>query len=217
MWVSSWLLLLPCIAHGAQVEVPVDVGVGPAAYFISGPVYRDQPVHFGLKISVEAVIDQETLRKFRNQIPAQYRDALAHTSEVRFSPSIFIPDALIISPKIWHTGLYGITWKPFSVGLPLTSGVVRTTIDAGVLLTAFYLQSDTLPSTFFARPGLELKLESEVFLSRSVGVSVGWASGFYVPQELGTFIGFSPFSQVVWHLGQAFLKVHYRFPFETRL
>jgi hypothetical protein len=40
-------------------------------------------------------------------------------------------------------------------------------------------------------------------------VSFGWSSGFYIPQKLGAFAVAST-DQSIWHIGQAFLKLHFR-------
>jgi hypothetical protein len=149
-------------------------------------------------------------------------------NEVRISPSIFIPNALIISPKLQQTGIYGITWRPISLGLTLVDAdPVRLQVGAGLLLTYAYLYSDlkALPNTHFIRPGLGLGAELEIALSRSFLVSFGWDSGFYVPQGLGKF-GLGAFGekqdyqalrQTLWHFGQGFVKLHVRFPYSTNL
>jgi hypothetical protein len=223
---SSACALLATPARAEPVTVPVDVGVGPAAYLISGPVFDDQPIHAGLKISIQAIIDQATIRAHQNRVPARYRAQALRMTEVRYSPSIFIPDALIISPKIRNTGLYGVTWRPLSIGLPvLDAAPVRFGLHAGLLLTYAFLYSDVLPTTHFIRPGIDLGAEVEVAIAPSFLVSLGWSSGFYVPQGLGTF-GLGPFGdeqsygalkQTMWHFGQAFLKLHFRFPYTTNL
>ena len=204
-------------ARASALEVPVDVGVGPAAYFLSGPVYRDQPLHAGLKIDVQAVLDRALIRANERRVPARYRKAAEQMDEVRISPSIFIPDALILSPKLRHTGLYGLTWRPLSVGVPFGSGPAHLKLSAGLLATAFFLHSDTLPNTLFARPGADVSAVLELMASRSFGLGIGWQSAFYVPQQLGHFTGLGPFSQVVWHIGQAFVQLHFRFPYEVKL
>jgi hypothetical protein len=226
--VSLVTSLVAPLAQAEPVTVPVDVGVGPAAYVISGPVFDDQPVHGGLKLSVQAIIDQATLRAHQDRIPSRYRDQALRMTEVRFSPSIFIPDALIISPKLRNTGLYGVTWRPLSVGMPLLQGgPVRFGLAAGLLLTYAYLYSDLveIPTTHFIRPGIDVGAELEVALSSWFLVSAGWASGFYVPQGLGAF-GLGPFGehadwdglrQTLWHFGQGFVKLHVRFPYTTNL
>jgi hypothetical protein len=226
------LLMVACLAAGAAhaepVTVPVDIGVGPAAYVISGPVFDDQPVHGGLKISVQAIIDQATIHAHQNRIPARYRAQALRMNEVRISPSIFIPDALIISPKIRNTGIYGVTWRPISIRFPLVDAdPVRFGLSAGLLLTYAYLYSDLadLPATHFIRPGLDIGAELEIALTSSFLLSLGWASGFYVPQGLGV-LGMGPFgdeqnwdtlNQTLWHLGQGFIKLHFRFPYTANL
>jgi hypothetical protein len=218
------LLFVPGLAAAEPVTVPVDVGVGPAGYLISGPVANDQPLHYGLKISIQAIIDQATIHKHQNRIPARFREQALRMKEVRYSPSIFIPDALIISPKLENTGMYGVTWRPISVGVPLVAaGPVSFGLKAGLLLTYAYLYSDLpeLPSTHFLRPGLDVGAEMEIALSSGFLISFGWASGFYVPQGLGE-MGMGPFgdqqdysalAQTLWHFGQGFAKLHFRFPY----
>jgi hypothetical protein len=211
------LLLIPSVASAAKVTVPIDVGIGPALYHISGPVARDQPLHYGLKLSLQAVIDRDTIRRNERRIPAKYRKLARNVQEVRFSPSVLIPDSLIISPKLRNTGLYGVTWRPLGLSLPLTSGTFRLTASAGLLLTYAYLDSDTLPDTHFLRPGVDLGLRAEVALSRSFLVSFGWSSGLYIPEKLGEVAAFEPLDETMWHLGQAFLQLHFRFPFEAKI
>jgi hypothetical protein len=212
------LLLLPMAARAEKVEIPVDIGVGPAAYLITGPVYRDQKFHYGLKLSAAAVIDQETIRKHQNRIPAKYRQLASRMDEVRFTPTLFLPDSLIISPKIERTGIYGAIWRPLAVGVPILSGgALRFDISAGLVLTYFFLHSDVLPNTHFFRPGLDAKATFEVALTKTFLVSFGWASGFYVPQRLGDWLSVGPSNENVWHIGQPFLKFHYRFPLSVNL
>ncbi|MBN2573858.1 MAG: hypothetical protein JXP73_04770 [Deltaproteobacteria bacterium] len=222
------LSLVPAAPRAEPVTVPVDIGVGPAAYVITGPVFDDQPAHAGLKISIQAIIDQATIRAHQNRIPARYRQQAMRMREVRYSPSIFIPDALIISPKIHNTGIYGVTWRPISIGLPLIDAApVRLGLSAGLLVTYAFLYSDVaeLPTTHFIRPGLDIGAELEVALTQSLLISLGWASGLYVPQGLGTF-GMGPLGdepswdalrQTLWHFGQGFLKLHFRFPYTVNL
>src|SRR5687768_9553159 len=121
--VAFLVCLVPAIA-AAKTEIPVDVGIGPAAYYFFGPVNDPRwPIpHFGLKLNVYAVLDEEFLDRNRGRIPKAYKKAAESLTEVRITPSIFIPDALIISPKSSRfdgTGIYGITWRPLSLGVPL--------------------------------------------------------------------------------------------------
>src|SRR5439155_7354101 len=141
-----------------------------------GPLTGDRGAmpHFGLKIDVEAVLDDAWLAKYKNVIPPAYRQQAEHMEEVRYSPSIFIPDALIISPKLsspnfGSTGIFGATWRPLSAGTSLgghkkpgtwqkSSGELD--LNFGLLITAAYIYSDSLQigETFFLRPGIDIAL-----------------------------------------------------------
>lgn len=213
-------LALPSAARaGEDITVPVDVGVGPAVYWLTGPVANDQPLHFGLKISVQAIIDQATIQAHQDRIPARYRKLARSVKEVRYSPSLLIPDALIISPKVQNTGMYGVTWRWSPITLPIGEGPVSLRLSAGLLLTYAFLYSDVLPTTHFIRPGIDVGGELEIALSKSVLLGLGWLSGFYVPQNLGTFEVPTtyPFDNALWHFGQGFVKLHIRFPYSTRI
>lgn len=210
-------LLVPAAASAQRFTVPVDVGVGPAALAFFGPVFDDQPIHTGVKLSVEAVLDKEWLKKNQRRVPQRYRKYAKSMEEVRISPSIFIPDMLIISPKRRNTGMYGATWKPLSLGVPLTSGPARLSLGTGLLLTYAYLHSNTLPDTHFVRPGAEVGIDLELQLSKSFLVSVGWESAFYVPQELGSLGLPERLRDGIFHVGQAYLQLHFRFPYTVSL
>ncbi len=88
-------------------------------------------------------------------------------------------------------------------------------LSAGVVATYAFLYSDVLPTTHFLRPGLDGQLELELFPTPTFGFSVGWASALYLPQQLGSF-GFGPLDQSIFHVGHAFLKLHFRFPYAVR-
>jgi hypothetical protein len=214
------LLLLPGVAAAQRrVTAPVDFAVGPAAFFFFGPVFEDQPIHTGLKLNVEAVLDKEWLKKNKALIPRQYRAQALRSGEIRFAPAItaLIPDSLIISPKYKNTGIYGATWKPLGLGLALSPSPVRLSLDAGLLLTYAYLHSDTLENTHFLRPGLQLGADLEFQLSKGFLLSIGWASALYVPQRLGSFLYVGPLDASLFHVGQAYLLFHFRVPVSTRL
>ncbi len=223
-------LLGAASAHAATEKVPIDLGLGPAAYHFFGAIGDDQPVHFGLKISLEAVIDQKMIRRNQRKVPANYRKMARGMDEVRYSPSVFIPDALIISPKYKDTGIYGITWRPLGLGLPLLTGKVRLSLGAGLLLTYAFIHTDldddlppgapapSVRDTHFLRPGLDLGAELEIALTQSFLISLGWSSGLYVPQTLGSFgMDLTKLDESLWHVGQAFLQLHFRFPYAVKL
>lgn len=216
--------LLPLFAASAlakKVEVPIDIGVGPAANLVTGPVYQDQSVHTGLVFSAEAVLEKKQLRKVKGQIPKQYRDMVMQMNEVRIS-HFLVPDQFFISPKGAFgggTGMWGIGFRPLGVNIPFVyEPGFRFKVGAGLRLTYAYLPSDTLPSpTHFLRPGLDLKAEAEIPFSDTFLVSFGWNSQAYIPQEVGgSILAVGALDESIWHIGQGFLKLHFRFPYEYR-
>lgn len=218
---SLMLLLLPGAAEAQRrrITAPVDIAVGPTALLFFGPVFDDQPIHTGLRINVEAVLDKEWLRKHQALIPRKQRGRVSKMGEIRYAPAVLglIPETLIISPKYKNTGMYGATWKPLGFGLGLTPSPVRLSLDAGLVLTYAYMYSDTLPNTHFLRPGLQLTADLEFQVSESFLISLGWSSAAYIPQRVGTFTETRPLNGSIFHVGQAFLLLHFRVPFTVTM
>lgn len=207
--------------QSSSVTVPIDIGVAPTANFITGPIQGDQLIHTGLRFSVAAVINRELLRDQMHRVPKQYRSMLRNTEEVRYNPyAIFTPHSLIISPKIYDTGVYGIAFRPIAAGLSLTPSPVRLSVDGGLMLQYMFIHSDTLPSpTHFIRPGLEFRADLEFpIMPNEVYMSLGWASQLYPPQRVGGMPWeWSPLDQTIWHVGQAYIMLHVRAPYTTTM
>ncbi len=211
-------------ASANQVVVPFDVGVGPAGHLFTGDVFADQPVHFGLRISTFAIIDRATRRKYRNKIPAKYRKYSDQAGDIRFNPlACCLPSTIFVSPAIpgtpfENTGMYGLTWKPIGIGALFGGSNANLQLGLGAMATYIFIHSKTLPSpTHFLRPGLEARVELE-FAGSDGGVSLGWASQLYPPQEVGgPILALGAPSESIWHIGQVFLQFHVRKPVATRL
>ncbi|MBX2801233.1 MAG: hypothetical protein KTR31_26385 [Myxococcales bacterium] len=200
------------------VTVPIDIGVGPALHHISGPVAQDRTWHTGIAFSAQAILDKKALRRLKHRIPRQYRRQVLQMDELRIS-HMLIPRTLWISPATSGatTGMYGIGWRPVSLGLPLSREPVRIAASMGLVLTYAYLHSTTIPSpTHFLRPGIDPGLEIEVPLSKTVLFSLGWRSQLYIPQPVGgSVLEVAPLQESIWHIGQGFFKLHLRFPYEV--
>ena len=201
------------------MTVPIDIGIAPTANFVTGLVQRDQLIHTGLRFSVAAVLDNALIRQNLDRVPKQYRGMVSKSDEIRVNPyALFTPHSLIISPKIYDTGVYGIAFRPLAAGLVITPSPVRLSIDGGVMLKYLFIHSDTLPSpTHFIRPGLELRADLEVpIVSQQVYMSVGWASQLYVPQRVGGSPWEAmPLEESILHIGQAYVMLHFRVPYTT--
>lgn len=222
--IAATIFLAAASAHAGQVIVPFDVGVGPAGHLVTGPVFADQPVHFGLRLSTFAIIDKATRKKYRNRIPAKYRKMSDQAGDIRYNPlACCVPSTLFISPAIpdtpfGNTGMYGLSLKPIGIGGLFGSSNANLQIGVGALLTYIFIHSKTLPSpTHFIRPGLEGRVELE-FSGAGGGVSFGWASMLYPPQEVGgPVFAWGALDRSVWHIGQVFLQIHVRKPVATNL
>ena len=72
------------------VDVPVDVGLGPSFLQVSGPVQDQQNWHYGVKLSLAAVIDQALIESQKHRVPKKYRKHVKKVGE----RSDFDPDRL---------------------------------------------------------------------------------------------------------------------------
>ncbi len=214
-----------------EITVPVDIAAGPAFFafgnplvgdgLLSGPVVEDQTVHYGLRFNMAAIIDRDFVRKYPHTVPRKYRGMFKEDTVVRFKPAALglIPRNLYLSPKTKNTGIYGATWELLHVGMALMqSGDSRLSVGAGLLATYAYIDSDAFESpTHFLRPGASVGLKFGTMLSDSFGVSAGANSNFYLPQDIGGGIFDGDGDDALWHIGEAFLMLHYRFPFTTEM
>lgn len=201
--------------------VPVDLGIGPAFHWISGPIQDDRAPHFGIKLSLAAIIDKQTLQENKGRIPKKYRGMVSKLGEVRYTPTVFIPDTIFISPptRDESTAMYGASWRPFGLGFPLIRSP-RLRIGADLDLTYAYIDGEEsgLGVTHFLRPGIAIGADLEIPLSSSFLISIGWSSGLYIPQEVGgEILAIGDLEDSIWHIGQAFVQLHFRFPYSVDL
>ena len=202
------------------VEVPIDVGVGPAANLLFGPVFQEQPALGGIALSIEAVLDKKTIRKFKSRIPGKYRKMAMNLDEVRISHPL-IPHGIFLSPVGVGgstVGMYGAVFEPVSIGMPLVKDPFSVRLGVGLVLTYAYVHSKELPSpTHFLRPGIDPGIEIDLPFSDRFLVSFGWESQLYLPQPVGGgVLEVGPLDEAIWHVGAGFVKLHFRFPIEVR-
>ncbi len=216
-------VLLGGVARAAPLQVPVEVGLGPATHTWAGALGGDQPIHGGLVLTTDVVLDRAWLRRNKDRIPARWRGLVGAVDQVRIRPGamVFVPESLILSPKLRDTGMVGASWRPFSVGVPFVTDPVRIGADMGVRLTALYLWTDTVPTsedprdTFFLRPGLDLQLDLVVPVTEAFRVRLGGDAHAYVPQGFGTF-GLGTPGERMWLVARAFLELRVRFDVAVR-
>lgn len=217
------LVAAPRPSQAADIEVPVEVAVGPLALQGPGPLFRGVTLHPGVEVGLAAILDQAFIRRNIKRVPANMRAAAANMKEARIRPSIFIPSSFWLSPNLEGVGLIGVTWRPIGLALPLLDAGVRIRLEAGAVLTYAFIWSDLdqLPTTHFLRPGIDLVLRTEVPVTDSVAVHLGLAGSAYVPQRPGrSFLyigGAEDLDDSIWAFGRIFLQVAWRFPYRTRI
>jgi hypothetical protein len=206
---------------GGEVEIPIDVGVGPLGLVPNGPAFSDQFMHGALTLSIAAVVNQEVIRKNQDKIPPRFKNQALKMKEARIKPLWLglIPAIFVISPAFLNTGIYGAIWHPIGFGLALSSSPVRLSVHADLAFAYLFMHSRTLPEpTHFLRPGLSGNITLEVPLGQMAGFSLGWMSDVFIPQPLGAPPwAVLPLESSLWHLGGPFFKLHFRFPYRTRL
>ena len=211
-----------------KTSIPVQIGIGPAFHLITGPVQDAQLPIYGLKTYTSAVIDNETIRANKNMIPQKFRSSIMKAREIRISPMILalIPDTLFISPKVGKgtTQMYGAVFRPLAFGIaPLSNDWFRFDISAGILAMYAYLQSDAylksgkkIGANHLLDIGIDAKAAIEFKLHKSFLITLGWASQFYIPMELGGKFWKVGTKNAFWHVGQAFLLFNFRFPYNHK-
>ncbi len=212
----------------AEVTVPVDLAIGPTGNHFFGAL-GGQLAHWGLKLDLAAIIDQETIQANKDRIPKKYRKAAAGIKELSYKPFWWLPESLLLSPAVQDTQMWGITWRPVSLGLSLVNaGPLKVSISGGAVLTYAWMagtkwedEGFDSDSMHFLRPGVDARLDIQIALARSFLVSVGWDSYLYVPQRVGRDfwqeLGDDLLDKSIWHNGQVYLLLHFRFPYTTRL
>ena len=207
---------------GEKVEIPINVGVGPAVYSFTGVIADNQALHYGVALDIAAIIDKAAIKKHKKKIPKKYRKMVSKLGEARVG-YMLIPDSLFLSPGEDGTQIYGATWRPISVNVPLALPGMKLKLGAGLVMSYSYIDitaegDDSSSTTHFFRPGLDLRAHLEIPVTDSFILSMGWSSGFYVPQEIGgSFSAMGEGKESLWHIGQGSVVLNYRFPFKTRI
>ena len=225
------VLALPALAG---LQVPGDVGIGPAGFWFFGPLTANRGAvpHFGLVFDLEAIIDRDWIEANQASIPDKYKGMADQVTELKIGASIFIPSTLYISPPIdafKSTGLFGATWAPLGLTL-LTTGKKSAkewnqsrgslTIDAHLLLTYMFIFNTggyDVATTHFLRPGLQLRSSILLTVTNTFFIGLGGGAQIYIPQRIGPSFGIGPIDENIWLSVFAFVQFHVRFPYEVSL
>ncbi|NBX16591.1 MAG: hypothetical protein EBR09_04425 [Proteobacteria bacterium] len=204
------------------VEIPVDVGLGPSLYSIPDTLQQSPLKPFwGLNLDIKAVINREMIAKYKDKIPQKFRKTLEKTDEVKVG-YLFIPSNIMIGIPENSGGpsIYGVSWKPVGVNLPVDLSVAKLSIGSKILLTYAMIKTagtetnKVTSTTHFIRPGLDLNSELEFMFSDSFLFSAGAAYSFYIPQEMN---GSGNKKYSLWRIAEGRATLHYRFPVDVKI
>jgi hypothetical protein len=229
--------------RAGATEIPVNIGVGPAAYYVPEKLQEEDPEPFyGLKLHIKAVIDKELIKKHKNKIPAQYQKSLEKVDEIRVG-YLLIPESIMLGTRRKEHGpeFFGATWRPIGLNIPVKMGPARLAIGTGLLITYAFVNTGNYKIvdnakeleegtarepeyrdqvTHFLRPGMDLNADFEVKFTESFLMSMGWSSAYYIPQKIGGGIGTlgaDDLERSLWRIHQAYVMAHYRIPVTVRL
>ena len=211
----------------SAVEIPINVGLGPSLFTIPDSILKTKIKPFtGVNVKLKAIIDKETIEKHKDRIPEKYRKAVLRTNEVRIG-YLYIPAHIILAPgdDAGQPSIYGATWKPLSVDLPVKLGPAMLSLGTELLFTYAAITETTnsqnlqstekqKTTTHFIRPGLSLNSELEVPVSKSFLLSLGATAAYYIPQQLK---GSDTSRDPLWRIGELRATLNYRFPVEVSL
>jgi hypothetical protein len=194
------------------VTIPIEIGAGPSVQTFFGKLSEQQSMHYGLKLDLAAVINQEIIKKFKKKIPKKYRKLSKKIGEVRFKPSPIplIPTTITISPSDSNP-TYGAIWDTFGIGTGI--GPIKLNIGLPIIYSYIgYMKGTEKESMHLLRPSLSAAASLNLQFSKSIGMTVGWRSYFMPPQPIGGAI--TDFSkdtkESIWHIGQGFLTLNFR-------
>ena len=201
------------------ITVPIEIGVGPSAYHLGNVNGTARLAHNSLAISGHAIITKKLIRQNKNLIPKEYRKLAMAQEELRVS-KLWIPESIIASSRYATTSALGASFRPVSLSVLKSKKNKGLNADVGARFTYAYLTSSELDleTPHFIGLGVDVKAEYRIPLSKKDSIGVGWASHAYIPQEvlLGATVETLDIGISNWHVGQAFVKYYYRFPYQYK-
>jgi len=93
-----------------EFDVPINVGVGPAFFWIPGVMGKE--LHPGARLDLYAVITPKMLQENKDKIPKKYKKFVNTDEEMHVAPfwMAIIPKYLIINPQA-ENYIYGGLWS----------------------------------------------------------------------------------------------------------
>jgi hypothetical protein len=209
-----------------EVEVPVNIGVGPTAHIFYGLLQEEQLAFSGFELDLYAVITPELIKANRHRIPKKYKSkADGIKGEVHLTPGwlMLLPEYLFISPPVFGTSAqaYGAGWTFFGITQPLIQGDWgHINVHAKLpTISVFWVDADILQQSRLilglgVSPGAEFKYR----FSETFHLQLKYAHNLYIPFEGGTsLVAKSGNSEFLIQHGSLSLLLNFRFPYTHQL
>ncbi|MDH5230782.1 MAG: hypothetical protein OEZ58_05930 [Gammaproteobacteria bacterium] len=208
----GFFLILFCTSAAAgkeKIPIRINIGAGYSDYRFE-QAYQHQDLYVSAtELAINAVVSQETIKKYKNKIPKKFRKAAGKLGEVSVG-HIAVPQTLYLHPFDGRRKAWGGTWgvlPSFDLGL----GPISFGLGGGVIASVMYHQDTQIKdSTFFARPGVrgEASLKLSLF-DRYVILEAGVKKDYYLPQKFYSDHG-------VWKAAGYYAMIHFRIPFSVK-
>ena len=193
-----------------EIELPINVGIGPALFWIPGVV--DRELHTGAHLELYAVLTPKILQENKDRIPKKYRNYVNMKEEMHVAPIwlSLIPEYFVISPGE-ESSIYGGLWSFFSLSVNFLE-TQRVKLKGGLTLptlTYLYAYEKSEPgSRHILGAGAMLNIENTVQFSENFLTTLAYGHNFNVP-----FLTYGKqWLQKQWlHTGVLSLVFHFRF------
>ncbi|MCL2261078.1 MAG: hypothetical protein FWC15_06975 [Fibromonadales bacterium] len=193
-----------------EIEIPINIGIGPAFFWIPGVV--DRELHTGAQLNLYAVLTPKILQENQNKIPKQYKKYVNLENEMHISPiwMTLIPEYLVISPGE-DNSIYGAFWPIIGVSMDFVK-TERIELKAVLTPTISYLYAfeDKEPdSQHIVGAGLFLRLANTIRFSDNFLTTLAYGHDFAV--VLNERLLHSITKDHFFHAGVLSLVFHFRF------
>jgi len=167
-----------------EVEVPINIGIGPTVFWIPGVVGRE--LHPGAKLDLYAVVTPKMLHEHENRIPKQYKKYVNLDKEMHLTQiwMVIIPKYLIISPGA-ESSIYGGLWSFFGIAdnfLDNNFIQLRWELDLPTISYIYTNATKNDPNTqHLLGMGTMLRLENTIKFSEKFLATLAYGHNFNFP------------------------------------
>jgi len=166
-----------------EVEIPINVGVGPAVFWIPG--VADRELHPGAQLELYAVLTPKILKENENKIPKKYRKYVNMEEEMHVAPlwMSLIPQYLIISPGEEY--IFGAIWSILGISIDFVKTQAINLKGEVTLPNITYLyahsEKNDPESQHIVGAGAMLRLENTIRFSDNFLASLAYGHNFNLP------------------------------------